>query len=99
MPETKENSVEITDDLTRHPYHELARRLCAAVKSYHLGLSLEYTLKVHVPKEEALGYMWYSLAELVTSVSFNDLEEYLGMKSYRGKRETCCKCGSFKEEA
>ncbi len=64
MPEIEESSLEYGPD---HPWHGLARKVCAAVMSNQLGIGVDYALKTHVP--EKLGPLWYQAAEYLARTS------------------------------
>lgn len=61
-----------------HPWHGLARKVCAAILSNQLGLGLDYTLKTHVP-EENLGPLWYEAAEYLARTSMESVSEFYGL--------------------
>jgi hypothetical protein len=63
---------ELTDTKEDHSYaastNEIARRLAAAYVSYQAGYAgVDYLLK-QTPKEEKVGELWKSLAELASDV-------------------------------
>jgi hypothetical protein len=49
----------------KHQYNELGRRLLAAIKSYQLGISMDYCLKRYIPEKVEEG--WAELGENILS--------------------------------
>ena len=47
---------------------ELAKRLCAAVMSYHMGIGMDSFYRRYLAQREKLGGIWYDIAELALRI-------------------------------
>jgi hypothetical protein len=47
---------------------ELAKRLCAAVMSYHMGMGMDSFYRRYLAQREELGGIWYDVAEFTFRV-------------------------------
>ena len=47
---------------------ELAKRLCAAVMSWHMGVGMDSFYRRYLAERDELGGMWYDVAELTLRV-------------------------------
>jgi hypothetical protein len=47
---------------------ELAKRLCAAVMSYQMGMGMDSFYRRYLAQREKLGGIWYDIAELALRI-------------------------------